>query len=277
MPIQTTQTSAKAWSPDVQGFVPGDAVPTALILNTSTVAGTIEGDEPALRVPYVLDDDATWVPEGELIPEADPQLAEVVVTTAKIAQLVRVSREQLLQPNASQLIMTSLSRAVTKAADRAYLAAPAPAAGAAGSTGLLNVGGILDGGAVGASLDTLSDAVAAIEGNGGTASHVVASPGAWAALTQLRATSGGAATLLGAGTQSALRLVLGLPVLTSAEMPPGELLVIDRTAVVSAAGPVQLTQSTEAYFAYDSAGIRVTWRIGWNVMRPGRLARLTIA
>ena len=48
-------------------------------------------------------------------------------------------------------------------------------------------------------------------------------------------------------------------------------LVIDRTAIVSAVGSVQVATSTDAYFAADSVGYRVTWRIGHAVPRPNRL------
>jgi hypothetical protein len=42
----TISTSAGAWRPDVYTFAPTDVVPDALILQCSTVAGEIEGDEP---------------------------------------------------------------------------------------------------------------------------------------------------------------------------------------------------------------------------------------
>lgn len=46
MATETTVTSATAWSPDVTAVAPDIAVPDALILATSTVAGTVEGDAP---------------------------------------------------------------------------------------------------------------------------------------------------------------------------------------------------------------------------------------
>jgi hypothetical protein len=58
MATETTLTSAKAWAPDLNVFNPSDAVPEALILSHSNVAGVIEGDAPAMRVAYVTDDTA---------------------------------------------------------------------------------------------------------------------------------------------------------------------------------------------------------------------------
>lgn len=69
--IRTTDTAA-AWSPDVYSYAPADVVPQALILNTSTVSGTIEGDEPSLRVAYVADSEsADYVAEGAVIPDQE--------------------------------------------------------------------------------------------------------------------------------------------------------------------------------------------------------------
>jgi hypothetical protein len=55
MATETTVTSAKAWAPDLRAIPARDAIPDALILLTSTVAGVVEGDAPAARVPYVDD------------------------------------------------------------------------------------------------------------------------------------------------------------------------------------------------------------------------------
>jgi hypothetical protein len=94
----TTVISDKAWAPDLYSFAPTDVVPDTLILQCTTVAGNIEGDSPVTRVAYV-DDEATFTAEGAEIDEAEPSLAEVLVHTAKITHLVRISREQYGQPD----------------------------------------------------------------------------------------------------------------------------------------------------------------------------------
>ena len=54
-------------------------------------------------------------------------------------------------------------------------------------------------------------------------------------------------------------------------------LVIDRSAVVSAVGSVQVATSSDVYFTADSIGYRVTWRIGQTVPRPNRIGKFTVA
>ena len=101
MAAVNSPNSSKAFALDVPGFPPTDIVPDALILGTSTKAGVVEGDQPAVRVPYVdLTDDAGFVAEGAVITEADPDKSEVVIQTGKGAVLVRVSREVMAQGQA---------------------------------------------------------------------------------------------------------------------------------------------------------------------------------
>jgi hypothetical protein len=81
-----TTNSDAAWRPDQFTFQPEDVLPTAAILLASSVVGRIEGDQPAVRVAYVDDDNAEFVDEGDPIDESEPGLNEAVVYTKKIAQ-----------------------------------------------------------------------------------------------------------------------------------------------------------------------------------------------
>jgi HK97 family phage major capsid protein len=278
MATETTTTSARGWSPDVQAFAPSDVIPDALILVTSTVAGSVEGDSPSVRVTYVDDADAGFTAEGATIDEADPDLAEVVVYTGKISQLIRLSREQWGQPGSSQLLSESVRRAVVKAANRAYIAQAAPVGPAVNPpAGLLNIAGILNSfDSIYANLDPLADAITQIEENSGTASHIIASPHAWGYLRKLKVGTDRNDSLLGAGTLDLEKRLLGLPVLTTSAVPTGQLLVVDSTAIVSAVGPVMVAQSEHAYFASDSIALRCTWRFGANLVHPDRIARLEV-
>lgn len=272
-----TNTSPAAWRPDVQGFAPENTIPDALILQTSTVSGVIEGDEPALRVPYVGDIDADFVTEGEPIDVDDPTLGEVIVRTGKVAKVVKLSNEMSLQPNASQLITTAMARAVTMRANEAYISQVAPTDSTEPPGGLLTIPGITDGGTITDSLDALVDAILGVEEANGLATHVIASPSAWASLSKLKVGTDSNATLLGSGHQSTQRMILDLPVLVSSAVPIGELLVIDKHAIVSAVGQVKVARSADAFFVQDSLAARVTWRFGANVVDPKRIAHLTIA
>lgn len=270
MATQTTPTSPKAWAPDVTAFVPGDVVPDALVLQAATMVGSIEGDEPAIRVPFVADDGTVgFIAEGEIIPDAEQEFSEIVITTGKIAALGKYSFETLQQPEASRLVVESLSRSVVTKANAAFVG------NAAGPTGLYSMTGITDGGAVGDDLDALVDAVSGIEADGGTATTIIAAPDAWASLSKLKAGTGSAQALLGAGTEATERRVLGIPALVTSAMPVGSLLVVDKSAVLAAQSPLRLARSEDAFFSSDVVAVRVTWRLGWNVQRPARVAKLT--
>lgn len=272
MATQTTPTSPAAWRPDVTAYVPDDEIPDALILQTATVVGSIEGDAPAVRVPYVLDDGvAGFVAEGDPIADAEQEFSETVVTTGKIAALGKYTYETLAQPNAARMVVDSLKRSVVTKGNAAYLGnSTAP-------LGLLNTVGITDGGAVGGNLDTLIDAVAGIEDDGGTATHIIVAPGAWATMSKLKKSAESEESLLGAGTADTERKLLGLPVLVTPAMPAGGVLVLDRSAVLAAQSPLRLARSEDAFFASDVIAVRLTWRIGWQVMHPARVVKLTTA
>lgn len=269
----TTTTSAKAWSPDLHVFDPGDSVPQSLILRAATVAGTIEGDEPRVRIAWANDAAATFVPEGAEIPEADPTLDEVTVATGKVSQLLRVSREQHAQAGAAGLLSQSVARAITRKADEAFMGAEGE--GVNDLDGILRTAGVHTG-TIGADLDALADAFGEIEAAGGSPSVIVASPSAWSALRKLKTGEGSSAALLGAGSADQERLLFGVPVVTSPSVPAGDLAVVDATAVAAAVGTVQVATSYERFFESDSVALRATWRIGWAVQHADRLAKLTV-
>lgn len=277
MATEMTTNSAKAWSPDLTTFAAEDVIPDALVLQTSTVAGNVEGDDPAVRVAYVNDAAAGFEAEGDEIPEADPGLSEVLVHTGKVAQLVRLSREQWVQTGTAQMLSASVRRAVLTKANAAYIAQVAPTSPAVTPpAGLLNVSGIETGGAVDGDLDGLVDLIATLEGNGATPSHIILDPVGWASLRKFKTGTGSAQSLLGAGSSDSVRSLLDLPVLVTPAMTSGTGLVVDKSAVVSAVGPVYLAQSEHAYFASDSIGLRCTFRFGANVVRPDRIGKFTV-
>ncbi|MGV0646714.1 phage major capsid protein [Mycolicibacterium sp. XJ2546] len=274
----TTGTSAKGWSPDLHVFAPTDVVPDALILQCSTVAGQIEGDDPAVRVAYVDDDEAQFTAEGATIPEGEPQLAEVLVHTAKITQLVRLSNEQYAQDQTAVQLSQSVARAITRRGDIAFVAEAAPTAPAvAPVAGIANVSGIVDGGAVDGNLDVLVDLLATLQDNLATPSHILVGPKAWAELRKLKV--GGTNTnesLLGAGTTDAAQMLLSVPVIVNTAAPANTGLVVDQNAIVSAVGPVKVATSEHQYFTADSVALRATWRIGHVVVRPERIGTFTV-
>jgi HK97 family phage major capsid protein len=273
-PIRTSDT-AYAWSPDESTFAPADVVPEALVLQTASVNGEINGDQPSLHVAYVNDaESAAYVAEGAAINDDKPGLDEVVVKTKKISRLVSLSNEQFSQSGTASQVAQSVARDLVRKADASYLGDP----GTGGAPmGLLHAPGLIDGAPVVNNLDALVDLVAQLEQNGANPSAIVVDPLTWAALRRLKV--GGSNTnesLLGAGTNDAEPRLLSLPVLRSRFIPPASGLVVDPAAIAAAVGPVRVAQSEHARFDEDAVVLRATWRIGWKVVRPNRIGRFTV-
>lgn len=273
----TTLDVSSAWAPDINAFNPEEVVPEALILQHSTVAGVIEGDRPSLNVAFINDDDAQFTAENATIDESTPDLDEVEVYTAKITQLVRLTNEQQRQEGTEKRLATSANRAVVKKANEAFLTQAAPPSGkTTPPAGLINIPGIVTGEAVTTNLDPLIDLVAQLESNKGTPSGLIVGPKVWAALRKLKTATGHETALLGAGTHDAQKLLLDLPVTVSNALAADTGLIVDKTAIASAVGPVRVDTSEHAYFNSDGYGIRVIWRIGWNLVHPDRIGKFTM-
>ena len=276
--VRTTGNSAKAWAPDLQEFLPSDVIPDALIFEAATVVTEqLDGDGPVARIPWVNDAEAAFVAEGAEIEQSEPELAEVVVATGKISQLIPISREQWEQDHAARLLSESVARAVTKKANQAFISQVAPEQGAiTPPEGILTQAAITHAEGITIDLDPLAFMLAAIEEEGGNPNLIIANPTAWAQLRNMKIGEGSNASLLGAGTQDADKRLLGLPVHTSPAVPAGGLLVVDKTAIAAAVGPLQVANSEHVYFSSDRIALRATWRIGWKVAHPKRLGFLSV-
>lgn len=271
---QTTLTSATAWSPDQIATPVGDAIPEALINQITTRAGVVEGDEPAIRVPVVHDDEGAFiVPEGEIIPEVEPELAEALVLTTKVAKIIPVSREQIVQDGTNRMLSAAAKRSITEKSNDVLLNT---ATGGNAPAGLLNQG-IIDAGKLDTNLDALIDAMATIEANGSNPSHIVLAPDTWATLRKLKTGDNSQQTLLGAGTSDAARLLLDTPVLVNKAIPAGTGLIVDNQDIVSAYGEVMTNMSEHVYFASDRVAVRVMFRFGATIVHPDRHATFSIA
>lgn len=273
----TTLKASKAWAPDRNIFNPGDALPEALILQHSTIGGVIEGDAPALRVAYVTDDEAQFTAEAGVIPEAEPGLDEVLVYTAKITQLVRLSQEQYRQTGTASELSTSVRRAIVKKANEAFLTQVAPTApNNAPPAGIINIAGVVEGDPIADNLDALIDLVAQLESNGGTPTGLILDPLSWAALRKFKTGAGSEIGILGAGTNDSEKMLLDLPVTVSNALTANSGVVIDRSAIAAAVGGVQVATDESVYFNSDEVGLRATWRLGWNAVRPNRIGKFTV-
>jgi len=280
--MKTTVSATEAWRPNVSVHSADDVIPDALVLQTSTVSGAIQGDEPTLRVAYVDDAQADFVAEGEVIPESEPTLAEAVIRTGKVSVLVPLSREQFGQDGTDKRIAASVARAVTTKANWAYLRQPVGVdpeddEGNAIPTwhapqGILTNPGLIVGDNVTTSLDPIVDALAEVEANGATPSHIVTDPHGWAYLRKLKTATDTNVSLIGAGVTDALPMLFNLPVIVTPAVPTNSLAVLDSTAIVSAVSQLEVAVSEHAYFNRDSIACRCTWRFGAQLMRPNRIA-----
>lgn len=268
----TTTNTPEGWSPSVVSrYNPDDMLSDALIIRAATFAGAVDGDEPAVLVPYVATDpEAGFVAEGQPIDNSDTGSAQVVITTNKVAVVTRMSRELTNHPSAAERIAGSVRRSVIAKADAAFLGNNED------PTGLFNIDGINTAGNLGTDLFAAYDAVAAIEADGGQATHVLIHPTDWGALSKLPVADGSNQSLLANVHDAATRSLAGVPVIVHSAVPAGEAMVLDRSEVVGAYGQLQLMRSDDAFFTYDSVAIRATFRLGWRVIRPARLAKLTI-
>ena len=147
-----------------------------------------------MRVVYVDDDYAQFTAEGDEIPE-------VLVHTAQVTRLVRLSNEQYNQTNAASQLAQSVSRAMTRRANLGFVAEAAPTPRAvAPVAGRVNVANVVEGDDVSGSLDALLDLIAVLQDTVATPSDILVHPSGWAELRKLKVGSAYNQSLLGAGT-----------------------------------------------------------------------------
>lgn len=277
--MTTTTTSAKGWAPDIKQFPPAEILPDSLLFQTSTVLGNVEGDAPVVRVPWVDLESAQFTAEGAEITEGTPDLNEVLVHTGKVTQLLRVSLEQWAQDGTAGALSQAVQAAIQEKANQAYLSQIAPVGPAVTPpAGLLNVAGLTVWETpIATNLDGLTDLIALLETLKAHPSHIIMSPTAWAALSKFKTQTGSAEALLGSGVNAGVRRLEGLPVITSPYLTGMSGLVIDKSAIASAAGPVRIAQSEHAFFTRDSLALRATFRFGQNLVHPARIGKFTVA
>ena len=208
-------------------------------------------------------------------------MAEVLVYTGKVSQLIRLSNEQYGQDGTAAQLAASVGRAIVRRADQA-LDIPGGADTARDRPGnrALNTAGVVDGGAIGTSLDGLVDLIAELQANLSTPTHIVLGPLGWSELRKFRSADGYNTSLLGAGTTDAVPMVLSLPVIVNVAVAGYEGLVIDRSAVVSAVEDQYLAYKfgppSEACSLATSStisGMSPNARFSVTAQRPTRLRR----
>ena len=216
------------------------------------------------------------MPEGQPIPESDQELDELAIHTGKIAQLIKVSREQLSQPDALTAILNGQRRDLTAKADRAFLQQPAPVAPAnTPPAGLLHFA--QDAGPIVGNLDALIDAQTLVNSVGDVSGEdlpviVIASPNSYAYVRKLRKGTGATSISWARVSRWGRRTCSACP--RSKSMPDNKIIVLDRSQVLSAYGDVQqVARSDEFYFGSDNVALRATFRFGVGVLDPQAACR----
>ncbi|GAB4720248.1 phage major capsid protein [Mycobacterium avium] len=278
MATTTTTTADYGWRPDAVEFLATDVVPTALIMQTTTIAGDVDGDAPSVHVPFIVDagqtgTGAVYKAEGAALADEEPTLDEVELKTKKLTRLATLSNEMFNRAPTAAQVSASFARDLVRKADASFLGE-----NTSPLIGLLHTAGVVEAPApVAGSLDVLVDLLAELEVNGAEPTHIILDPLSWASVKKFKTAATYNSTLLGAGTEDAVPRLLSLPVLRSRFVPAHTGIVVDRTQIPTAVGQIKVAQSEHAAFTSDSVVLRATWRIGFGAIpRPERIGRFTV-
>ncbi|MCH9276417.1 phage major capsid protein [Bifidobacterium amazonense] len=269
----TTRTAATSFNPD--SIVPAtEAVPDALALDDRicTIGPTIEGDAPAVRLPYVaIAPAATITTEGREIPESTPGLSELVVRTVKVGLLTEVSREAYSYAQASASITDSARRSVTYKLDEILVAKKTTTNG---TPGLAHLHGISETTATDYGLDPILDVIAKVADAGASPTAIILNFSTWAKLLQVKGTDGRGIIAPEVANAPAPQL-FGIPVIINAATPADTVLVVDRGTIITSLGDVHADVADGDAFRRDSLQIRLTCRIGWGTFQPAQIGKVT--
>ncbi|PNP88585.1 phage major capsid protein [Gardnerella sp. KA00735] len=274
----TTLINNEAAFPNATTCLATEAIPTALVLTQTNIMAQIEGDQPTARIAYVsVDPSADIAEEGAEINAKDPTISELVVGTQKVAVLSILSNEAYNNMNMPNMIGNSLARAIVAKADKLFLSAPAVEQGTNNKViGLANYKGIIDGGKLDGTLDAIIDAMATISANEGTPTTIIAGYDAWAAMLKFK--GGDKRALISPDVaNSTTPQLFGLPVILSPHMPANTVLIVDNNELVSSVSQVKTATTSDRYFEKDSIGVRGTFRFGFGILHPNRVAKVTTA
>ncbi len=245
----------------------------SLALRTSRVLPTIRD---SIQVPMLESDvPCDFVPEGSEIPEGQPTVSEASLRPVKVAALTILSAElaEDSEPEAVNLIGQSISRAIKVKLDQAFLFA---ATGGLPSPGVLTGTSIVDGGALGANLDGISDAITSVEAAGGTADVIVMSPATWGRIAKIKADSTSSnVPVLGVDGSTTNRTLFGVPTYVDSAVVANTVGVWDsQSLAVALRRDVKVESDTSRYFDSDSVAIRATLRADWTVLDPARIVKI---
>lgn len=273
--MTTITTSGIESAYGATAFPSTDAIPDALVHSQSRVSAVIEGDSPALHVPYIATQStAQIVKEGDAIPEGGASASEMIVYTRKVASIETITNEAKSSEQMTQMLTASLNTAIMDKANAVFLQNPKPDGSETSPTGLFNLDNV-NAGTLTGSLDAIVEGIAAISSKGGTPTSIIMNHGTWAKLLLLKYKDG-RPMIAPSVADSPTPMLYGLPVVLTKAAPDSKLLINDANEVISAVGSVNLNGSEDAEFSKDKYMLRGTFRLGWGVIHPDRLAVITV-
>lgn len=273
--MSTITTSGIESAYGATAFPSTDAIPDALVHSQSRVSAVIEGDSPALHVPYIATQStAQIVKEGDAIPEGGASASEMIVYTRKVASIETITNEAKSSEQMTQMLTASLNTAIMDKANAVFLQNPKPDGSETSPTGLFNLDNV-NAGTLTGSLDAIVEGIAAISSKGGTPTSIIMNHGTWAKLLLLKYTDG-RPMIAPSVADSPTPMLYGLPVVLTKAAPDSKLLINDANEVISAVGSVNLNGSEDAEFSKDKYMLRGTFRLGWGVIHHDRLAVITV-
>lgn len=242
----------------------------------STVVSTISA---SFRIPVLTDDaSSAWTPEGGTITPSDSAFDQLVVTPKKLAGMVVVSRELAddSSPAAQAVVGESLAESIARKLDSAFFGNTV-ADGPDGLESLLDVSEV-DAGSGILNADPFAEAISKAEVEGAVLTSFVAHPTDVLALSKLKKlTTGSNEPLLTADpTQPTRRVILGVPIISSAAVTPGTVWGIPASKVflVMREG-TRLDIDSSAYFNTDSVAIRAVMRAAFGFPHPASIVRIS--
>lgn len=273
----TITTDNKGAFPDGTMWAASDIIPNALIYTQATQGPQIIGDSPQARIAYIPDDaEVGFVKEGATIDEGDVKLSELKVFTRKLAVLNVLSNEAA--ESAAQNVKNGMELSLMHKADYVFLQNNPAGDDLAQPTGLANVAGIVDGGQITSAtgLVPMVSALGTVADNGAETSGIIMNHGTWARLLSLT-DKNGRGLIAPDVANSAAPTLYGIPVVLNTQAPADTVLLVDKTQVLSASSQVSVASSQDYAFGRDGIALRLTMRVGFGVIRPNRLAKLTVS
>lgn len=276
MSVTKTTFAGQLKPAEINGIIVEPIVNDSVAAQVSTVITGATGSK--LRIPLVVDEntsDNLFTAELAEIEIINPSVSQLELEYRKLAALSVVSSEVLEDSELQVLEMAgrSLTREVVRKVDTAAFGNAAPANGFPGIQawhGQMITSVTADG----PNGDFVVDAGAEIRKAGGTPNVILTTPDVLRVLQKAKVATGSNMPLYGTSAAAPVgETIHGIPVVTSPHVKADQLYVIDRDALVFAIHrDVKIDRDDSAGFTRDGTLLRLTTRIAFGAVQPGKIA-----